>query len=632
MIKRPFTRAGMLALIAMLVVGTSLVSSMPLAGAPVDVLRNGDFEAGFALQPGCGMVGAYWSCFQNGGAAEYGFYDDQWPAVVADGKHSQLIEINTKQVGGDPDRYAGIYQTVEVVPGAAYQLSLRGMIRADDQEGDPWRYRVQVGFDLGGGRDWTRVSHWIELPWDTYYPRSAPGAFSSYTTAVTASSSRLTLFIRVWKKWGDWYRELDVNIDRVSLVGPAAAPAVMPRVGDVPPPPEPTVAPPPSLVLPPPPTAPAAALPAIAACTGPNLIANGDFEQGFYPWGVGYYWGWFQNGGQAEYGFYDDQWSKTVYSGRHSQLIEINTLKLTAADADRYAGIYQVVSGLTPGVQYELALAGLLREEASHADEDPYRYRVQWGYLSGGWADWTRVTNWQELPWDAISLRTDPGPFQTYRATFIAPASQVTIFLRAWKKWPTTGRELDVNIDAVSLRACGTAVIAPPPADGPYVHKVRAGETLSQIAARYGVSVKAIAKANRLRNINYIYVGQKLIIPGLAQAVAPPPATTAVLPPPPATNAAVPPPPSVAAVPLPPDAAAAVPPPPDATVVPPPPTAAPAAPASSGAAPAQVYVVRRGDTLSAIAARYGTTAYAIGRANGLYNLNWIRVGQRLVIP
>ncbi len=46
------------------------------------------------------------------------------------------------------------------------------------------------------------------------------------------------------------------------------------------------------------------------------------------------------------------------------------------------------------------------------------------------------------------------------------------------------------------------------------IHIVRAGETLSRIALRYGTTVWAIASLNGLRNINVIYVGQRLRIPG----------------------------------------------------------------------------------------------------------------------
>ena len=44
------------------------------------------------------------------------------------------------------------------------------------------------------------------------------------------------------------------------------------------------------------------------------------------------------------------------------------------------------------------------------------------------------------------------------------------------------------------------------------------------------------------------------------------------------------------------------------------------------------YVVRPGDTLDAIAWRYGVSTWAIARANGLWNPNLIYVGQLLVIP
>ena len=46
------------------------------------------------------------------------------------------------------------------------------------------------------------------------------------------------------------------------------------------------------------------------------------------------------------------------------------------------------------------------------------------------------------------------------------------------------------------------------------VHIVRRGENLSTIAARYGTTVSAIVRQNGIRNPNRIYVGQRLVIPG----------------------------------------------------------------------------------------------------------------------
>ena len=108
------------------------------------------------------------------------------------------------------------------------------------------------------------------------------------------------------------------------------------------------------------------------------------------------------------------------------------------------------------------------------------------------------------------------------------------------------------------------------------VHVVRRGETLSQIAWRYGTSVWAIARQNGLRNPNYIWTGQRLCIP--CGGYSPPPRRYT--------------------------------------------------PPSCGI----THVVRRGETLYSIARRYGTCVQAISRANGLWNPNYIWAGQRLTIP
>ena len=46
----------------------------------------------------------------------------------------------------------------------------------------------------------------------------------------------------------------------------------------------------------------------------------------------------------------------------------------------------------------------------------------------------------------------------------------------------------------------------------------------------------------------------------------------------------------------------------------------------------RTYVVREGDSLSAIAARFGVTEEEIQRANGIVDPNSIYAGQELVIP
>jgi LysM repeat protein len=63
------------------------------------------------------------------------------------------------------------------------------------------------------------------------------------------------------------------------------------------------------------------------------------------------------------------------------------------------------------------------------------------------------------------------------------------------------------------LMLSGTVAMSAVAAD-PLVHTVKWGETLGWIAWRYKVTVADIMDANGLTNANYIYAGQKLTIPG----------------------------------------------------------------------------------------------------------------------
>ena len=52
---------------------------------------------------------------------------------------------------------------------------------------------------------------------------------------------------------------------------------------------------------------------------------------------------------------------------------------------------------------------------------------------------------------------------------------------------------------------------------------------------------------------------------------------------------------------------------------------------SSGGTKTITYTVKKGDTLSGIAAKYGTTYQKIAKENNISNPNYIRVGQKLKI-
>lgn len=673
--------------IALLLTAVAVMPRMLQAGE-LDALANGGFEHGFQSIVGCGDVGSQWQCFTNGGAAAYGFYDDQWELVVHEGQHSQLIEINTKNMAaGDNDRYAGIYQTARVVPHAKYKLSLRGMIRTTNAEGDPWRYSVQVGWVSGPHGDWRDVTNWADVGWNTYYPRTSPGAFSAYETHLVPDSELITVFVRVWKKWGVAYEEIDVNLDSIRLTGPSAHRPMpkgeMPMMGGV--------------GGPMPETRPTGQMPMgqgdmpmggmpmgqpmsperrpmqpmqwyddeSLACGGPDLVYNGSFEHGFVgvPWGdVGRGWGAFTNGGAANYGFYDEQWDVVVADGKHGQLIEINSKAVYPTDADRYAGIYQRIGGLHPGKTYELTLRGLLRGTGN--EEDPYRFAAQWGLGKDG--DFRSVDEWTTMDLGPIYVRTEPGPLAQYKVRFEAPAASVALFIRGWKKFAITDVEMDFNLDAIRLQACeptgkpqmpmgqmpmgqmpmGQMELGRMPTGGPSggmggpmpsqpegascLVVVKPGDMLGRIAQQYGVSMDAIQRANGIRNADTIYVGQKLEIPGCNQGDRMGEMPMREPRRPAQANMTMEMPMQPTQQPM--------------TMGGERPTAMPRMSGPSmrpggemgsgmgGQMGSRTYTVQAGDMLTQIALDHGVDAYALATANGINNLNLIYVGQVLSIP
>ena len=79
-------------------------------------------------------------------------------------------------------------------------------------------------------------------------------------------------------------------------------------------------------------------------------------------------------------------------------------------------------------------------------------------------------------------------------------------------RWPWAG------LAVLALAGCVTFKSSPPtPPSRPgsnIFHLVKPGENLFRIGKAYDVSIDELAKANRLKDANQIYVGQKLLIPG----------------------------------------------------------------------------------------------------------------------
>ncbi|NUQ37935.1 MAG: LysM peptidoglycan-binding domain-containing protein [Caldilineales bacterium] len=127
---------------------------------------------------------------------------------------------------------------------------------------------------------------------------------------------------------------------------------------------------------------------------------------------------------------------------------------------------------------------------------------------------------------------------------------------------------LAVLLAGIVLPAAASAAESESAAPCAVTYIVQRGDTLSRIARSHGVTVAALKELNHLANVNRIYAGQRLCI----------------------------------------------------------------AASTSPTQPGVWYTVKRGDTLSALARAYGVTTAAIADANQLANRNRILVGQRLWIP
>jgi LysM repeat protein len=144
--------------------------------------------------------------------------------------------------------------------------------------------------------------------------------------------------------------------------------------------------------------------------------------------------------------------------------------------------------------------------------------------------------------------------------------------LQAWN------RIFDPNtiIEGSTVRIPDSATNAAPQGQVTTVYVVQPGDTLGSVASRFGVDVAALASRNGISNVNLIRDGRSLTIPnggsggGTASAAPAPTAATS-------------------------------------------------------------YTVQVGDTLSSIAARFGTSVSAIASANGISNLDLVRIGSTLSV-
>jgi len=192
---------------------TVKVTTVPQIG---QVLTNGSFEEGFAENG----AGKGWGFFDNGGAV-YKWSPDIHPAHVSHGQYAQLMQIMGP---GEPDRFVGIYQTVQVVPGATYTISLHGIIQAStaNDSNTPYGHRIQWAVDQKGSGNWAALNwgDWIDTGWNDVPLDTENPPMNVYTTQITPENDRITILVRGWTKWPILGSEAKYYIDSISLEGP----------------------------------------------------------------------------------------------------------------------------------------------------------------------------------------------------------------------------------------------------------------------------------------------------------------------------------------------------------------------------------------------------------------------------
>lgn len=174
-----------------------------------------------------------------------------------------------------------------------------------------------------------------------------------------------------------------------------------------------------------------------------DLLKNSDFEQGFDERGVALAWEPFKNDGvQALYG---PETFPYVESGSSAQRITM----VGATAYNRYSGIYQQVE-VTPNQVYTLTIHGQTRTGFGDVSKSSYGYRIQ--YAVANLQNWQNVpeADWVELPWDEQLLNTSTTKFYSYTTTIQPSSDKITLFVRAWNKWPDPG-EVQYTFDSFSL-------------------------------------------------------------------------------------------------------------------------------------------------------------------------------------
>lgn len=195
-----------------------LLPIMPAAAVPVECLSNEDFAAGYGLA----SLPLGWERFQQGEGVSMRWTLDLLSPDPGQGVGRPLLVLSSlgRRSGSEPLRI-GLRQTVQVVPGQVYRLSLRGTLRCSTGTPLPPRCGAFPQWTLvpGGGDLPPKEEAWHTIP---LLPAGPDAWRVEHVQALVPREPRVTLFVALAQVEGPAAEWAGLTLESVSLVGPGA--------------------------------------------------------------------------------------------------------------------------------------------------------------------------------------------------------------------------------------------------------------------------------------------------------------------------------------------------------------------------------------------------------------------------
>ncbi len=273
-----------------------------------------------------------------------------------------------------------------------------------------------------------------------------------------------------------------------------------------------------------------------------NLLKNPGFEQGFFQWSgineiyAAHEWTpWWRTRTDDDppATYFTPEYKKAdgyIYPNRvHSGTAAQQWFTFYST---HQAGMYQQVSGVTPGASYRFTIWAQVwssTEDDPLVSFDPAYANLQIGIdPTGNWNPWD-----DDVVWSGTASFYDSWGQLAVEA--VARDSTITVFMRSEPNFSV--KHNDMYWDDAVLVAVAGGSSAPPPPSSPQptpavtctapptdwvIYHVQRGDTLFRLAQNHGTTLDAVVSANCLHTTD-IYVGQELWLPPLPATNTPRP-------------------------------------------------------------------------------------------------------------